>query len=184
MNIPFLLARHIDSVRQALNGMKLSAFDQAIDVFITAKMEHRRVWLVGNGGSAATAAHFANDLHKMCGMDVRALPSEIPTILAYGNDNGWVNMFSDAMEPFERGDVLVAISSSGSSPNVINAVRKAKSLGGKVIALTGMDHDRNELAQLAEVVFSVQSRSMLIHEDIHLIICHAIAGTLNEMSRL
>lgn len=140
-----------------------------------------RIWLVGNGGSAATAIHFANDLQKVCGFDVMPLPALISTVTAYGNDNGWVNMFSDAMKNFVRKDVLVAFSFSGASSNIIRAAEHASLLDSKIIVLTGPMWDRNYLGQMKDIcLISVQNASIAQVEDIHLAICHALVVAIRK----
>lgn len=152
---------------------------EAANMIKHARDFHQRVWIVGNGGSAATAMHFANDLQKMCSIDAIALPSVIPTILAYGNDDGWDNMFSHFLDrTFSNGDILVAISCSGKSANVVNAAKMARKHDGKVIAFTGRITPENELATIPGIVVSVEVDDIKVQEDIHMIICHAIAGAI------
>jgi D-sedoheptulose 7-phosphate isomerase len=124
--------------------------------------------------------HFANDLQKMCGISATALPAQIPTILAYGNDDGWENMFSNAMDAFRPGDVLVAISCSGSSPNVVNAAILALRKEGKVIAMTGPTGNGNKLAKLPVTLIVAQSFDIKVMEDVHSVVCHAIAGAIAD----
>ena len=150
----------------------------ATNILRGARTDERRVWLAGNGGSAATASHFSNDLRKMCHIDATSLPNDISTILAYGNDEGWENMFSGAMEPFNAGDVLIAISCSGASMNVIRAAWKAERRGGYIIALTGPVTKKNQLMLLAHPAIVVNSLDIKVQEDLHLMICHSIAGVL------
>lgn len=171
---------HFEKGTSAVCELDFESIVCAVNILRYARMEKKRVWLVGNGGSASTASHFANDLRKMCAMDVVSLPNDIPSILAYGNDNGWENMFADAMSPFNNGDVLIAISCSGASPNVIFAAQKAEKFGGHVIALTGEATRRNELMLLAHPAILVPAQDIKVQEDIHLMVCHAIAGALSE----
>jgi D-sedoheptulose 7-phosphate isomerase len=173
---------YFDTVEEAVGKIPLSSVAQAAKLIKNARNFSQRVWIVGNGGSAATAMHFSNDLQKMLGIDALAIPSLIPTILAYGNDDGWDQMFSFAMKSFEIGDILIAISCSGSSMNVINAARFALKRDGKLIILTGPVWVENELGNMPGVVISVESKDIKVVEDVHLVICHAIAGVLaNEV---
>ena len=145
-----------------------------------ARESHQRVWIVGNGGSATTAMHFANDLQKMCGVQAHAIPSEIPTILAYGNDDGWDKMFSNYMKnTFYNGDLLIAISYSGSSMNVVKAAKEAI-IGGDLLVLTGPPTSTNILTTLPGCIIAVPSDDMKIVEDVHMVICHTIAGLLQK----
>jgi len=164
------------------NALKTIPYDQvakATALLGRTKQLGQRVWIVGNGGSAATAMHFANDLQKMGGLDTIALPAMIPTIMAYGNDDGWEYMFSHAMEGiFSVGDVLVAISCSGASKNVIQAAKEAHRMDGRILAVTGPVTQNNELAKMTGKLISVDDSDIRVQEDIHLIVCHSIAGAI------
>ena len=140
------------------------------------------VWVVGNGGSAATASHFANDLVKACGVRAIALSDQTPTVLAYGNDEGWEGMFSGALNVLagRQGgkDVLVAISTSGRSPNV---VRAAEGFGpGYLIVLTGPERDSNVLGASEGVVIRARHKNIRVQEDVHMAVCHAIVSMLGK----
>lgn len=137
--------------------------------------------MVGNGGSAATTLHFANDLWKMCAIDVVCLPGAISTITAYGNDHGWDKMYSDAMNAFVPEDTLIAISYSGSSVNVIKAAGQAITHNGHIVCMTGPRCESNVLARMPGVIISIEEEDIKVVEDIHLSICHAIAGVINAM---
>lgn len=92
------------------------------------------VYIIGNGGSSSTANHFAADLVKMCGIKAISLCSNMAIVTAYANDDSYDNIFVDQLKVFlEYGDVLVAISTSGKSKNILNAIDYAKNLGIKVI---------------------------------------------------
>lgn len=143
-----------------------------------ARRSGNRVWVIGNGGSAATASHFANDLTKMANLPAIALPDLTSTLLAYGNDSGWENMFSKLLWVMAEGDILVVITCSGRSANIIRAVITAREMNCKVIVLTG-DRDANYFVDYPLAVF-VETSQLTVQEDCHLAICHAIAGALAE----
>jgi len=171
---------YLSTVSFVAHDAFLPPIEQATRLIEKAGRLHQRVWVVGNGGRAATAMHFANDLQKMCRVDALALPSLIPTITAYGNDDGWHNMFSYAMGAFKVGDILVAISCSGASQNVINAAKYAFKQDGKLIIFTGGITVKNELAEMPGIVISVENDDIKVVEDVHVIICHAIAGAVKD----
>jgi D-sedoheptulose 7-phosphate isomerase len=175
---------YYNSVGMAVGNLSLSSIMRATAILKNCANFHQRVWIVGNGGSAATAMHFANDLEKMCGIDALALPGSIPTITAYGNDNGWSRMFADAMRSFQVGDVLVAISCSGSSQNVVESAKTAIEKDGKLIVLTGKVWEGNLLAKLPGIIIPVENEDIKVVEDVHLVICHSISGAINAMSSL
>lgn len=144
-----------------------------------ARRNGNRAWIVGNGGAAATAAHFANDLTKMAKLPTVALTDQVATLLAYGNDNGWENMFSDPLRVMgSTGDVLVAITCSGRSGNVIKAAIVAGEMDCKVIVLSG-NREENFFADYPLAIF-IEADDITVQEDCHLAICHAIACALAE----
>lgn len=176
---------YIGREAEAICQVDSNAICQAVAVLKEVKKAGGRVYLAGNGGSAATASHFANDLRKVCRIDATALHENISAILAYGNDEGWPNMFSLAMEFFKKDDILIAISYSGASGNVINAAEKASRLEGKTIVLTGPDSEINELFYFGCPAIRVDVEDIKIVEDLHLMICHAIVEALsNDLSGL
>ena len=155
-------------------------FDQvvkAIEILREARQNHSNVWIVGNGGSASTASHLANDLYKMCNIRALSVPDMVPAVLAYGNDTGWRNMFVGAFgKLYQPGDVLIAISCSGNSDNVVAC---AEMVEKPIILLTG-NNRKSKLAQMnpASVVY-VDSDDITIQESVHSVVCHAIARILS-----
>jgi D-sedoheptulose 7-phosphate isomerase len=143
-----------------------------------AREQQRRIFVCGNGGSAATAAHFVCDMVKGAsyGRDSRfriTSLADTPTITAYSNDVGYDCIFAEQLKNFaEPGDVLVAISGSGNSPNVLRAAEYANSAGCRVIALTG--RDGGQLGRIAEVNIHVASPHMGRIEDAHMVVIHMI----------
>lgn len=138
-----------------------------------------RLFVIGNGGSAATASHFACDLGKNAvppgkkRFKVIALSDSIPAITAYGNDNGYASVFAEQLTNLmESGDVLIAISASGNSPNIIEAVDLAKQGGLTVIGLAGFDGGK--LAQRSDIEITVPAPTYEQIEDLHMIITHMI----------
>jgi len=155
-------------------------FDQivkATEILSDARKTLSNVWIVGNGGSASTANHFANDLYKMCNMRAISLPLLVPTVLAYGNDTGWRNMFVGAFgKLYTPGDVLIAISCSGNSDNVVAC---AEMVEKPIILLTG-NNRKSKLAQMRpKSVIYVDNDDITIQESAHSVVCHAIARILS-----
>ena len=171
--------QYFKSVEQELSRIKLINEVNLAYTYLKESRE-KRIWLVGNGGSAATAMHFANDLQKMCHMDAVCLPTMVSTITAYGNDDGWQYMFQHAMDKFEVADLLIAISCSGVSPNIVQAAIHAHQKGGYVIVLTGKNTPRNTLSKLNYITIHVPSDDIKVVEDTHLVICHALVGALSN----
>jgi len=180
MNTKEEAVNHFEGVASALQKIDLSKIEDAIMLLREAKEKKGFVWVIGNGGSAATAEHFANDLLKMAGIKAIALPGMVPTITAHGNDNGWENMFKHPLLTLEtHRDVLVAISCSGNSPNVVEA---AEWWADDLIVLTGNEIIKNKLANMSEYVpiIHVLDADITVQEDVHLAVCHAMAKALRE----
>lgn len=170
------IGSHFAELSAALLSVDRDELGKAIQVLREVRESRASVWIVGNGGSAATASHFANDLSKMCGIKAISIPDMVPTVTAYGNDNGWDRMFQHSMDVFlEPDDAVVAISCSGKSLNVIMAAKSIKNL----IILTGNGYNENILTRLpARAILPAMSDDITIQEDIHLAMCHAIVKAL------
>ena len=134
-----------------------------------------KIIFIGNGGSAGIASHLAIDFSKNGGL--RALAFNDPSALTcLGNDLGYENVFAKQLEFHARpGDVLVAISSSGKSPNIINAVKMARERGCKVVTYSGFS-ENNDLRRTGDVNFYVRGQDMEYGfvEVAHLALCHAV----------
>jgi D-sedoheptulose 7-phosphate isomerase len=125
-----------------------------------------KVMLAGNGASASMASHFAVDFTKQAGIRTISF-NDSAMITAYGNDYGYEKWVAKAIEHHaDRGDLVILISSSGTSPNVVQAARTALEHGCRLVTLTGFDAD-NPLRTLGEVNLWVESRSYNIVESVH-----------------
>lgn len=158
---------------------------KVIDCFSRARERDASIFFAGNGGSAATASHFAQDLSevgkKTGTKNFRAfsLTDNIPVLTALGNDYGFESIFSEQLKKvFRKRDILVVISASGNSPNVVEAVRLAKRLKGTTIGLVGFDG--GELMSLCDRVIHVETRKGDYGpvEDVHLVLDHIITSYL------
>jgi len=161
----------------ALSRLDYDEIVKAVEILQEARKNHSSVWVVGNGGSASTASHLANDLYKMCNIRTLSVPDMTSTMLAYGNDTGWRNMFVGAFGKFyQPGDVLVAISCSGNSDNVVACAEMVES---PIILFTGNDR-KCKLAQMnPQAVVYVNNDDITVQESCHSVVCHAIARTLS-----
>src|SRR5689334_6871705 len=132
-----------------------------------------KIIFVGNGGSAGICSHLAIDFSKNGGL--RAMAFNDPSALTcLGNDLGYENVFASQVEFHGRaGDLLVAISSSGRSPNILNAVKAARAASCKIITFSGFTED-NELRSAGDVNFFVRSKEYGFVEVAHLALCHAV----------
>ena len=176
-----MIRHYLGHVADALNHTPVGAIEHCVDILKAAKAEGKLVFTIGNGGSASTASHFVNDLTKVGGIRAFCISDVTPTTLAYGNDDGWDNMFARPVAKLALpGDILFAISCSGQSPNIIKAVEEAINHGMTVIGLTGDNFDCR-LSQLALVTIKVLHPDIRVQEDCHLAICHGIVGELMEV---
>lgn len=170
---------YLDGVAATLQHLPITNLTLAVDEIRRAKELGACVFVFGNGGSAATASHFVNDLVKMARVKAYCISDMSPTVLAYGNDDGWENMFKNAIEELALpGDVLVAISCSGNSPNVVKAIQDAHDRNQRIIGLTG--DVGGQLAKLADVLVKALHPDIRVQEDVALSVCHAIVGELRN----
>src|SRR5713226_9381313 len=154
--------------------------EKAIDWFRDARAKKATIFVCGNGGSASTASHFACDVVKGASFKrderfrIMALTDSLPTLTAYSNDVSYECVFAEQLKNFAQPDDLVmCISGSGNSPNVLRAMEYANSIGCKTIALTGRDGGR--LGPMAQLNIQVSVPHMGRIEDGHMIVCHMIA---------
>jgi D-sedoheptulose 7-phosphate isomerase len=164
---------------QALETVDLEEVGQAIEVLRQARDGNKHIFVCGNGGSASTASHFVCDMVKGASFErdsrfrIMALTDSMATITAYSNDVGYDCIFAEQLKNFaQAGDVFMAISGSGNSPNVVKAMEYARSAGCETIALTG--RDGGKLGALAKVQIRVTEPHMGRIEDGHLIVCHML----------
>jgi D-sedoheptulose 7-phosphate isomerase len=167
-------------VLDAISSLDLAKVDQAIAWFREARDNNRHIFVCGNGGSASTASHFACDIVKGASFErqqrfrILALTDSLPTLTAYSNDVCYECVFEEQLRNFaQRDDIVMAISGSGNSPNVVRAVEYGNQIGSKTIALTG--RDGGKLGPLAQLNIHVPAEHMGRIEDAHLVVCHMIA---------
>ena len=165
---------------ETLDTINTTKVDQVIEVFRKVREEDRQIFVFGNGGSAATANHFACDIVKGASYGrenrfrIMALSEQIPTITAYSNDFGYDVVFLEQLRNFaRRGDIVMAISSSGNSPNVVRAIEYANEIGCYTIGLSGCSGGK--LGEMAKLNVHVDDHHVGRAEDGHMIICHMIA---------
>lgn len=157
------------------NSENLNKIEKACEVLANAMESGNKAMSCGNGGSFCDAMHFAEELTGRFRKDRRALPamamSDGSHMTCVANDFGYDHVFSKYIEAFgQKGDVLLAISTSGNSPNVLKAVEYAKQRGMKVIALSGKDGGK--LKELADVAIIVESKMTDRIQEIHIKLIH------------
>ena len=174
---------------KAIETIDLEKVGQAIEMLAEARDAGRQIFVCGNGGSASTASHFATDLLKGASYGratrfrILALNDSLPTITAYSNDVSYECVFAEQLKNFaEPGDIVMAFSSSGNSPNVLRAVEYGNSMGCRTIALTG--RDGGKLGPLAHLNIQVGHPHTGRIEDLHMVVMHMIGYYFMEEERL
>ncbi|MCK9351777.1 MAG: SIS domain-containing protein [Candidatus Pacebacteria bacterium] len=166
-----------------LNRDEINAL--AHEIYETYKND-KNIFIFGNGGSASTSSHLACDLNKGISygkhkkFHAHSLTDNIATITAYSNDLSYDDVFIEQLKNFlNQGDLVIAISGSGNSKNIIKAVEYANSMGNRTAGLTG--YDGGKLKQIATLSVNANVNDMEISEDIHLILCHTIKNVFMNL---
>lgn len=177
------LQKYIDEEIRVLRSLNLEEINTVMNVLEKARLERRRVFICGNGGSAATASHFAGDFNKGLSekldikYDFECLCDNLPMMMAVANDTSYDEIFKQPlMNKLHEGDVFIGISGSGNSMNVVNAMEYAKANGGITIALVG--YTGGKLKEIADYSIHVNINDMQISEDIHMVLDHLMMHTL------
>lgn len=174
---------YVGRVSRVLAALDVAAVERAAQTIIGAYDGKRTVFTCGNGGSATTATHMAADLGKNSAVPGKArlrvigLSDNMSWFSALGNDLGYENVFVEQLANFlQPGDVLIAISASGNSPNVVKAAEYARENGGKVIGLVGFKGGK--LKELSDVAVHIQIDDYGPVEDSHLMLDHMFVEAL------
>ncbi|MFL7893008.1 MAG: SIS domain-containing protein [Anaerolineales bacterium] len=176
---------YIDELKGTLDQLSEEVIEQVLDSLHQARLANRQVFILGNGGSASTASHFVCDLGKNTRVQgtpnfrVMGLTDNMALFSALANDEGYENVFAQQLGNYlQADDVVIGISTSGNSPNVVNAIQYANSLGAKTIAFTGFTSGK--LGSMVDIDLHVPSHSIEQVEDIHLVLEHLITKALRE----
>jgi len=183
---------YIRQLKQTLDKLPLAQIKKIKDILLNAYDKDRKIFIIGNGGSAATASHFACDLskgttlgnpHMKKRFKVIALTDNIPLLTAWGNDIDFSQIFVEQLKNLlDEHDVVIAISGSGNSENILRAVEYANRMGALTIGLIGFTGGK--LKDIAHKPLIVSSDSMERIEDIHLILEHLICSWLGQELKL
>lgn len=182
------LKRYLSDLQKTLDRLPLERIELVIQILRAARLENRQVFIMGNGGSASTATHFVCDLGKNTRVSgwtdfrVIGLTDNMAIFSAYSNDEGYENALAQQLASLvQPEDVVIGISTSGNSPNVLNAIVLANSRQATTIGFTGFDG--GELSSLVDVDVHVPSDCIEHVEDIHLALEHMITKALREMAK-
>lgn len=167
------LRRYTSDVASLLRVIDPGAVLAAISAFYAAWQAGKVVLFAGNGGSGASCSHIVNDFQKGCGLRALCLNDSMPLVSAWANDEGWIHVFSRQVAVFgEDGGVLVAVSGSGKSGNVLQALRGSCVKHMTVIGLTGFDG--GWLKNDVHISLHVPTESMQQAEDVHMVLLHLL----------
>jgi D-sedoheptulose 7-phosphate isomerase len=178
---------YLSFLGSSLSQLPLEKVKHVIQILHHARLNGKQVFIMGNGGSASTSSHFVCDLAKNNYFEglppFRAidLNSSNAIFTAYSNDDGYDNVFAYQLRNLvQPNDIVIAISTSGNSPNILKAIKLAKRMGAITIGFTG--YEGGKLAEMVNVEVRVESENIRHIEDIHMIISHLISFALYEIS--
>lgn len=181
-----LVREYLNGLKQLLGELEEDRIQQAINVVYQSRLANRQIFIMGNGGSASTASHFVCDLSKNTRREgwpnfrVIGLTDNMPLVTAFANDEGYDTVFAQQLASFvQPDDVVIGISASGNSKNVLNAIEYAHCHGAITIGFTG--YDGGKLAKMVDINVHVPSFNIQHVEDVHLALEHLITNALNEM---
>lgn len=181
MEIKEFTKKYIGNLKRLLDNIDETVVEDIVNEIEKLLINRGRLYILGNGGSSATASHMVNDLgtglrrRDIINLDVVSLGDNSPVVTAIANDIGYENIFYMQMKGLiNPKDVILAISCSGNSPNIVKAVEYAKEQGCKIIGVTGFDGGK--LKELADIKFHVEAPKgeYGLVEDVHMILDHII----------
>lgn len=177
---------YFSEIEQMIQAISLSDLQKVLAQLERAYLNGHRVFIMGNGGSAATASHFALDLAKNTirpdapRLKAISLTDHVPLITAWSNDTAYEHIFAEQLAMLvEPGDVVIGISASGNSPNVINALHLAKEQGATTIGLLGAKGGR--IKELVDAYVLAPGQNIEQEEDAHMILTHIITRYMREV---
>ena len=180
-NISSYLKRH----NEAVELMSVDDINDLMNVLVEARDSKKTIFIMGNGGSGATASHFAGDFNKGASFNKEkkfrfiCLNDNIPTLMAYANDSSYGEIFVGPLKNFmEEGDVVIGISGSGNSANVVKALEWANANGGITVGITG--YDGGIVKKISHHNVHVPIHDMQITEDLHMMLDHCMMQIICE----
>ncbi len=174
-----LINTYFSNLKECIDNINTKEIEKLIEILEIARNEGRQIFVMGNGGSATTASHLCCELNKGASynkekrFNVVCLNDSISTILAYANDVCFDDIFIEQLKNLaNKNDVVIGISSSGNSKNILKAITYANEIGAQTIGFTGCNG--GELKKLAKYSINPNFDNLQISEDIHLIIIHIL----------
>ncbi|TFG60483.1 MAG: SIS domain-containing protein [Spirochaetales bacterium] len=184
---------YMEKLCETLKRLDKKPLSLMVEAVLQAQQDGKKIITMGNGGHANTAAHMINDLakHTVSSDSKDSVVSEqrfktmclndsVSFLTGIGNDMGYQHVFSEQLKNWcDPGDVVIGISGSGNSANILEAFKTAKARGAKTIALSGKDGGR--IKDIADICIIVPSDKMVQIEDVHLAVNHAVADELKKL---
>jgi D-sedoheptulose 7-phosphate isomerase len=186
-NIESYSKSYFDYLKQIFDQIDLSEIKGFVEVILDARERGATIFFMGNGGSAATASHFANDLAFGTNdydkpFKVMSITDNVPVLTALGNDYGYEEIFVRQLRVYaKKGDILVGISASGNSPNLLNAFEYALSADIKTVALTAFDGGKMKEIAKQGVHVPTGMKEYGPAEDAHMILDHLVGSYLMQL---
>ena len=181
--VRFSVPVYFEHLQALMNRLDLSEVEAAIELIRSAGQEKRKILVCGNGGSALTASHYINDWNKMAFLSTgtpfrgTCLSDNMGLMTAYSNDISYDDVYSEQLKNLmDPGDLVIAVSGSGNSENVVRALEYANEAGGVTLAISG--YDGGKIKQLAQHSLWVPSFDMQLCEDLHFIFGHMVMKSL------
>lgn len=179
MNEDELIKNYLDAQISCISEIKnhSSIIKKFFHTLLTARTQGNKIYIMGNGGSASTATHFTSDLLKTSitknnkRFKSFSLSDNVPVVLAWANDSSYDDVFQSQLENFlEKDDVVIGISGSGNSINILKAIEYANRKNAITVSFTGKGGGK--LANISKINLTVSSDDMLTIETAHLLLCH------------
>jgi D-sedoheptulose 7-phosphate isomerase len=178
---------YMAELKQTIDRLPVDLINEVIAILHDARLERRQIFIMGNGGSASTASHFVADLAKNTrragwpDYRVIGLTDNMAIFSAYANDEGYENVFAQQLANFVLPkDIVIGISTSGNSANVLKAIELANEMGALTIGFTGFSG--GSLSRLVDINLHVTSEVIEQVEDVHLMLEHLICKALREIT--
>lgn len=176
------ITNYLNDLRSVLNTMDTAPISDFLNLMKDAAKNGRKVYICGNGGSASTASHFAGDYNKGLkpyNFDFICLSDNVPAMMAIANDISYDEIFRyQILNKIQKDDILIGISGSGNSRNVVNALDYAAECGAYTVGVTG--YDGGAIKRICDLSIHFPINDMQVVEDLHLILNHMTMRILKE----
>lgn len=185
MNYIDKLNKYREKELEVIKSLDLESVNAVMNVLEEARLAGKKIFICGNGGSAATASHYCCDFNKGISehqdkkYNFECLNDNVATMMAVANDISYDEIFRLPLKnKMNKGDVLIGISGSGNSKNVVNAFEYANSIGGTTIAFVG--YNGGKMKEMAKYTIHININNMQISEDLHMMLDHMMMSVLSN----